>query len=316
MRTTKRKPKAPGKSFRTGVTLPQLFRMFPDHETAEAWFVKERWPNGVCCPKCGSLNIQERKTRKPQPYRCRDCRRDFSVKTDTLLHSSPLGCQTWLIAIYLVTTSLKGISSMKLHRDLGISQKSAWYLLHRIRENFNDQSVTFAGPVEIDEIYMGGKRRNMSNAKRKTMTGRGATGKAAVVGIKDRNSNRVSARVVSNTTRETVISFIREQVEPGTKTYTDDSSIYHVLPNHESVKHSVREYVRGRAHTNGIESFWSMLKRAHMGTFHRISVKHLQRYVHEFSGRHNMRRRDTLDQMAAVVRQMDLKRLPYRDLVA
>ena len=308
--------KAPGKSYRNGLTVAQLFRMFPDDEAAERWLVEQRWPDGVACPKCGSDNIQERKTRKPQPYRCRDCRRDFSVKTDSLMHSSPLGCQTWVIAIYMVTTNLKGVSSMKLHRDLGITQKSAWHLLHRIRENFNDQKIQFFGPVEIDEAYMGGKRKNMHAKKRKQLEGRGGAGKTIVVGIKDRDSNRVTAKVVPNTKQNTLGRFVEESVAPGAKVYSDDSTAYDNLFNHESVKHSIGEYVRGMAHTNGIESFWSMLKRAHAGTYHKMSPKHLNRYVQEFAGRHNLRELDTLDQMGTVVRQMDLKRLPYEELVS
>ena len=117
--------KAPGKAFRQGLSIKALFRMFPDDETAERWFTEVRWSDGVRCPKCDSDNIQERATRKPQPYRCRSCRKDFSVKTDTLMHNSPIGCQTWAIAIYLMTTGLKGVSSMKLHRDLDVTQKTA-----------------------------------------------------------------------------------------------------------------------------------------------------------------------------------------------
>ena len=315
MRTAK-KHKAPGKSDRSGISLTQLFRMFPDDESAEIWLVEQRWPDGVGCPKCGSDNIQERKTRKPQPYRCRDCRRDFSVKTDSLMHSSPLGCQTWVIAIYLVTTSLKGVSSMKLHRDLGISQKSSWHLLHRIRENFADQQGQFFGPVEIDEAYMGGKRKNMHAKKRKQLEGRGGAGKTIVAGIKDRDTNRVTAKVVPDTKQKTLGRFVEDSVAPGAKVYSDDSTAYDNLFNHESVKHSIGEYVRGMAHTNGIESFWSMLKRAHAGTYHKMSPKHLNRYVQEFAGRHNLRELDTLDQMGTVVRQMDLKRLPYEKLIS
>ena len=163
---------------------------------------------------------------------------------------------------------------------------------------------------------MGGKRKNMSNKKRKALTGRGTVGKTAVAGIKDRSSNQVSARVVPNTKSETMSRFIMEHVEPGARIYTDDALTYHALPNHETVKHSVGEYVRGMAHTNGVESFWSMLKRAYTGTFHKISPKHLQRYVDEFSGRHNIRDLDTLRQMEHVVARIVGKRLMYRDLVA
>ena len=184
---------------------------------------------------------------------------------------------------------------MKLRRDLSISQKSAWHLAHRLRKAWEEDGSRFAGPVEADECYVGGKRRNMPPAKRKELDGRGPVGKVAVAGIKDRPTKLVRAKV-----------------------YTDDVPVYDNMPDfeHESVKHSVAEYVRGMAHTNGVESFWSMLKRAHKGTFHNLSAKHLQRYVNEFVGRHNQRESDTLDQMQAMVRGMDQKRLKYTDLVA
>ena len=152
--------------------------------------------------------------------------------------------------------------------------------------------------------------------KRAKLEGRGASGKTAVVGLKDRASNRVAARVVPDTRSETVSRFIMEHVEPGARLYTDDSPVYASMPNHESVKHSAMEYVRGPVHTNGYESFWSMLKRAHTGTFHKISTEHLPRYVNEFAGRHNMRRMDTLDQMAHIIDRMNGKRLRYKDLIS
>ena len=158
----------------------------------------------------------------------------------------------------------------------------------------------FAGPVEVDETYFGGKRRNMSNAKRKELadTGRGAVGKVAVVGVKDRATKQVSAKVVTSTDKDTLQGFVSEHTEPGATVYSDDAVAYESLPfNHATVKHSLFEYVRGDVHTNGIESLWSMLKRAHKGTFHKLSPKHLDRYVQEFAGRHNLREQDTIEQL-------------------
>lgn len=141
-----------------GTSLTEIMRTFPDNVAAEKWFVENRWPNGVHCPCCGAKNVQERKTRKPQPYRCRDCRKDFSVKTGTLMHHSRLGLQVWAIAIYLLVTNLKGVSSMKLHRGLDITQKSAWHLAHRIRETWRDNEDMFSGPLELDETFTGSQR--------------------------------------------------------------------------------------------------------------------------------------------------------------
>ena len=206
---------------------------------------------------------------------------------------------------------------MKLHRDIGVTQKTAWFMLHRIREAWGgDGDGPFGGPVEFDETYVGGKRKNMSNAKRKAATGRGPVDMVAVVGAKDRATNKVNARVIESTDKGTLQDFVAENAEPDAVVYTDDAAAYEGIPNpHQSVKHSVSEYVNGMAHTNGIESFWSMLKRAHKGTFHKISPKHLQRYVNEFCARHNMRDSDTLDQMASIAADMAGKRLTYKELI-
>ena len=312
---------APGKSHRKGLTLVQIMRKFPDDATAEKWFAESRWPNGPHCPSCGSTNVQTGANHKTMPYRCRDCRKRFSVKTGSVMEASNLGYQTWAVAIYLALTSLKSVSSMKLHRDLGISQKSAWHLAHRIRTAFQNGGSLFGGPVEVDETYFGGKRKNMSNAKRRQLAkegaGRGSVGKVAVVGAKDRATKQVRAKVVQETDRATLHGFVTETAAPGAKVYTDEAVAYQGMPfDHETVKHSVSEYVRGMAHTNGAESLWSMLKRSHTGTFHKISPKHLQLYVDEFAGRHNVRELDTSEQMAGIAAGMVGKRLRYADLIA
>ena len=167
--------KAPGKYHRKGMTLAELFRMYPDDATAERWFAEQRWPEGSHCPYCGSTNVQSGAKHKTMPYRCREkeCAKRFSVRTKTPMESSKLGFQVWAIALYQVTTNLKGVSSMKLHRDLGITQRSAWFLAHRLREAWKDNGPQFAGPVEADETYIGGQRKNMNRKKRKALKGRG-----------------------------------------------------------------------------------------------------------------------------------------------
>ena len=256
--------KGPGKSHCEGISLIEIVRQFPDDETAEAWYVKQRWPHGIACPHCGSMNVQTGAKHKTMPYRCREkeCAKRFSAKTGTVMESSKLGFQVWIIATFLLSTNLKGVSSMKLHRDLGINQRSAWFLAHRLRVALTQEGSPFDGPVEVDETYFGGKRKNMSNAKRKTLEGRGAVGKTAVIGAKDRDTNKVSARVVDSTDRQTLQGFVRTNAKKGAKVYTDDAAAYQGMKNveHETVKHSVSEYVRGKPHTNGIESFWAMLK--------------------------------------------------------
>ena len=308
--------KGPGKAHRQGVTLLELSQMFPTEEAAVKWCERLLWGEERACGHCGSLDTHAVKSGKPMPYRCRDCKRYFGVKTGTLMASSPLPVRTWVYAIYLDCTSLKGVSSMKLHRDLGISQKSAWFMQQRIREAFRAEGpMVFLGPVEVDETYIGGLERN-KHGKDKQRAGRGPVGKTAVVGAKDRATGQVAARVVERTDKDTLQGFVKTHAAKGAKVYTDEARAYEGLQNRESVKHSVGEYVNGMAHTNGMESFWSMLKRAHKGTFHKLSAKHLQRYVNEFAGRHNIREMDTIRQMEHIVAAMVGKRLMYRDLIA
>ena len=309
--------KGPGKAHRQGLTVIELLTMFPDDTTAERWFEEQRWPDGRFCPDCGSTNTVAVKNRKPMPYRCRDCRRHFSVRKGTVMQSSKVGFQKWAIALYMMTTGLKGTASMKVYRELGVRQATAWFLMQRIREGFVEGSgKPFPGPVEVDETYFGGREGN-KHAHKKKRLGRGGIGKAVIAGAKDRATNKVRAEVVEATDAKTLQGFVADHAAPGATVYTDEAAAYKGMPfTHESVRHGTGEYVRHMAHINGMESFWSMLKRAHKGTFHKISEKHLQRYVNEFSGRHNVRDANTIDQMSGLARGMVGKRLTYRELVS
>ena len=310
--------KAPGRSHRHHISVFNLQDMFPDEKTAVKWVEDQRWPSGSrCCPRCKGTKIREVPNAKPMPYWCKPCRKYFSVKVGTVMESSPLPVRTWVFGIYLMTTNLKGVSSMKLHNDLKITQRTAWYMAHRIRESLIDDGVPLQGEIEADETFIGGREQN-KHGRKKLRAGRGTVGKVAVVGVKERGG-RVKAMPVGNTDKETLQGFIRSSVDSGSTVYTDDHGGYDGLRTaykHRKVRHSVGEYVKRQAHTNSIESFWSMLKRGHKGTYHKMSPKHLHRYVDEFAGRHNIRDLDTMMQMAYIILAMVGRRLKYKALTA
>ncbi len=314
---------APGKFYREGLTLLEVADMFGTEEKARSWIESRRWPEGPTCPRCGTHEVQCGIKHPTMTHRCRECHGKpmFSLKTGTVMEGSKIKYRHWAVGIYLFSTNIKGISSMRLHRELGIGQKAAWFMLHRLREAFESDTGQFCGPVEADETYMGGKRKNMSNAKRKALkeagAGRGPDGKVAVVGVKDRDTNEVRAKVIQSTDAKTLQGFVVSNTKDDTQVYTDEATAYTSIPRkHEAVKHSVSEYVRDMAHTNGVESFWALLKRGYHGIYHKMSPKHLDRYVTEFVGRHNVRGRDTIDQMTGIVAGMAGKRLKYEDLIA
>lgn len=307
---------APGKSYRRGMTLMDIMDKFPTELSAVKWFESILWADGRKCGHCGGTKTREA-THKTMPYWCTPCRKYFSVRTGTVLSHSNVKLRKWAIAIYLELTSLKSVSSMKLHRDIGVTQGTAWFMLQRIREAWVQENfAAFVGPVEVDESYVGGKARNKHKSKRDDGPRGGPGGMTPVIGAKDRASNRVSAAVVDSVDKPTLQQFVRAKVLAGAQVYTDSAPGYRGMPfNHETINHSAGEYVRGMAHTNGIESFWATLKRAHKGVFHKMSPKHLHRYITEFAGKHNVRELDTLAQMEAVVAGMAGKRLKYDVLV-
>ncbi len=314
----------PHEIVRTGMSLTEFFRRFPDDRAAEAWFESRRWPNGPICPHCASDRVSKVASRRPMQYRCKACRRHFSVKSYSLMHDSKLGCQTWLLAIFLIVSNSKGRSSVQLAADLGITQKCAWHLGHRIRKALTDGDMMgFDGPVEADETYIGGKATNMHASRRKQLgdlRGRSTGHKSAVAGVKDRPTGRVTARPVPDASARSLTGIVAAAARQGATVFTDEWRSYLPLTGmgyrHERVEHGAREYVRGAVHTNGIENYWSHLKRTYIGTYHYWSPDHLHRYIEEHSFRYNRRGEHVIRRMGEAAEMLEGQRLPYRELVA
>ena len=307
------------KSARKRVSLLEFTQTFNSEEKAMSFFESVRWQQGRHCPHCGSVETSEA-SHKTMPYWCKDCRKYFSVRTGTLMEESRISYAKWLLAIYLIRTSLKGISSTKLGNDLGISQQSAWFLAHRIRKGWESNAKEmFSGEVEADEAYIGGLERNKHD-KKKLKAGRGPVGKKTVIAIKERKTRRVRAVMIEGKDYASILRVVLNNVSRGAKIYTDEHSGYtalkHLGYDHDSVHHRSGEYVKGEAHTNGVESFWAMLKRGYYGTYHQMSAKHLQKYIDEFADRTNIRHMDTMDQIKATAEGLVGKRLTYQKLIS
>ena len=297
------------------MSLKDFEAWIPDEAAAVAYFEKTRWAGKVVCPHCQSANVARVVSGKPMPFRCRDCRGHFSVKTGTVMQSSKIGVRTWLLAMYFMSVAKKGVSSCQMARQLGIKQDTAWFLGQRIRESWNQGRFLVDGEVEMDETYIGGKEKNKHYDKR-LHAGRGAVGKTMVVGLRQRKG-RIFAVVADTASKQVLHEIIDTRVAPTATLYTDDHAGYVGAPvaSHVAVKHSRGQYVQGLAHTNGIESFWALLKRGYYGTFHNMTVKHLPRYVDEFATRQNSLYQTTAQQIGATLSGAVGRTLPYKRLI-
>lgn len=296
-----------------------LVKKFPNDKTCRAYLEHLRWGDTPACPFCGSTNSYNFPSEKR--YRCKDCKKKYSATVGTIFENTKVPLQKWFIAIYLLSAHKKGISSLQLSRDIDVTQKTAWFILHRVREmlSVNDPQL-FNSMVEVDETFVGGKRSNKHANKKKH---NGASGwfrgeKTAVIGLVERNGKVISYPIPS-ATKNVVEKQIEKHVVKGSRVITDDSIIYHQVHlnyNHTTINHTAKQYVVGDVHTNTIEGYFSLLKRGLIGIYHQVSPKHLHRYCTEFSYRYNTRKDCEDERFADVIVKSDNKRLKYADLIA
>ncbi len=304
------------------VSTYEFLKKFPDQETAREYIEQKRWDGKPVCPFCASTERIQKRVVEGGYYRCLAYKKDFTVRTGTIFERSHVPLHKWLYVIYLVVTARKGISSLQLAKELGVTQKTAWFMLQRIREacgnDDDDDSNGFLQViVEADETYIGGKEMNKHESK-KLKAGRGTVGKIAVIGMKQRGGS-VKAQVLASTSAKAIKEAVQCIVAPGSILCTDEHASYKGIPQyvHMPVNHSAKQFVDGMAHTNGIESVWAVLKRGFYGVYHSFSEKHLQRYVDEFAYRLNQGnvRVKTMDRIDALLGKAVGVRMTYASLI-
>jgi len=305
-------------------TLLEAVKYFADPANCLSYLVAARWPGGVTCPTCGSKAVYFDKTRQGWICKSKHPKRKFSLKTGTIFEDSPIGLDKWLPAVWMITGAKNGISSWELHRALGVTQKTAWFMLHRIRLAMqNEDGGKLGGEVEVDETFIGGKARNMHPSKReRTRKGRrSGMGKAAVMGLLQRHEgkgkSRVRLEVVPSTRRHQLHSRVEQHVEDGSKVFTDALKSYDhlgVYYQHQVIDHA-ECYARGEVHTNGLENFWSLLKRSIKGTYVSVEPFHLFRYLDEQAFRFNEREGNDADRFRSAIQNIVGRRVMYRELI-
>jgi transposase-like protein len=299
-------------------TLQKAIKFFSDDLTCIKFIASRRWADGkAVCPKCESTNNTFMESRKVWQCKNKECKKQFSIKVGTIFEDSPIGLDKWLTAMWLIVGAKNGISSYEIHRAIGVTQKTAWFMMHRIRTAM--ETGTFeklSGNVEVDETFIGGKAKNMHIKKRKeVIQGRGSVGKTAVMRLLERKG-RVLAKVIENTNRETLHAEVKNNVEKDSNLFTDEWRSYRGLDEdyiHEVINHSI-EYVKGNVHTNGIENFWALLKRTLKGTYVSVEPFHLGRYLAEQTYRFNERKGNDKERFLGVLKAVSGKRLTYNEL--
>lgn len=300
-------------------TLKAAIKYFSDDLTCIQLVASRRWQDGkAICPRCQSGNNTFMQSRKVWQCKNKECKKQFSVKVGTIFEDSPIGLDKWLTAMWLIGNAKNGISSYELHRALGVTQKTAWFMLHRIRLAMENGSIEkLSGNVEVDETFIGGKAKNMHKSKReKVVQGRGSVGKTAVFGALKRKG-RVLAKVIERTDRDTLHNEVKEKVETGANLFTDEWLSYRGLDSnyiHQVINHSI-EYVKDNVHTNGIENFWALLKRTLKGTYVSVEPFHLSRYLAEQTFRFNERKGNDKERFLNVLKAISGKRLTYNELI-